>query len=756
MPFRFRQHIAYRQAQNTVLVAFLAGAILSVIQLGYDLHRERHQVEETISTMIGMVKESAARAAFDLRRDLADSVMNGLFLYEPIRKAQLYEENHLLAEKERTERPGRFRWLAELAFSRKQETEVIPLMSDEETPRHIGDLLVTVDSYLLAANFFRRMRIVIINDFIRNVVLSGALLSIFYASTTRPLIEIMRRLSSVEINHPGKALLPILISHRDDEFGELIRAINLLLTRLGESLTQYRETQQELERHKANLESEVAQRTRQLQQLVAELERAKIAAEAANHAKSMFLANMSHELRTPLNAILGFSQLMRRSGGLSAEDDEHLDIIRRSGEHLLAMINDVLDLSKIEAGRVSLHLANIDLFRLLHEIEDIFRLRIEEKRLTFTVSAPSDLPRFICTDEGRLRQILLNLLSNAVKFTERGHIAVRVTQTLDPEQETPHLLLFEVEDTGHGMTPEEVASLFDMFVQTKTGRDSLQGTGLGLAISRKFAELLGGGITVSSEFGAGSTFCVRLPLLEATAAAQESPMPPRRVIGLEPGQPRYKILVVDDKKINRLLLVKLLNSLDGLDVREAENGQEAVAIWDAWLPHLIWMDMRMPVMDGYEATRRIKQTVKGQATAIIALTASTFEHDRLAVLSSGCNDFVRKPFRESEIFDIMAKHLGMRFVCEHEPPAPEMAASANAAHCAPEAVAIIPSSLREALAQAITRVNMDDIASCIGRIREVAPACADTLAALVNNFEYQVILTMLTPEAESPDKSAAA
>jgi two-component system sensor histidine kinase/response regulator len=476
---------------------------------------------------------------------------------------------------------------------------------------------------------------------------------------------------------------------------------------------------------------------------------ARRAAEAANRAKSTFLANMSHELRTPLNAILGFSQLMTRDAGFTAEQRENLEIIGRSGEHLLTLISDVLEMSKIEAGRTSVVETVFDLHHLLDDMEDMFRLRAMDKGLELVCERAPGVPQYVRTDESKLRQVLINLLGNAVKFTHQGTVTLRVRYG-----EESGKLFFEVQDTGVGIAPEDLEKVFEPFVQAPSGLESPEGTGLGLPISRQFVHLLGGELTVTSVPGWGSTFKIDVRAeLAGPAEAKARPVA-RRVIGLEPDQPTYRLLVVEDREANRRLLVKLLSSLgpppQGFEVREAVNGQEAVEIWEEWEPHLIWMDMRMPVMDGHEATKAIKGTTKGQATVIVALTATAFEEDRRMSLSEGCDDFVRKPFRETEIFDRLAKHLGVRYLYQdteeasQAPPEiePVEVISALEKALTRQVLARLPAGWIDKLHRAAAQADGTLVLELVEQIREEHGPVANALTALVDRFRFDVVVAL--------------
>ena len=482
------------------------------------------------------------------------------------------------------------------------------------------------------------------------------------------------------------------------------------------------------------------------QQQAVQLQQTALAAEAANLAKSTFLANMSHELRTPLNAILGFSQLMQRSRNLNPEQQENIRIINRSGEHLLTLINQVLDLAKIEAGRITLNPTDFKLTSLRSELEEMFQLQAQEQQLQLIFNYSSDIPEYVNTDRVKLHQVLINLLSNAIKFTKEGSISIRISAVRKGENlELPianYQLHFEIEDTGSGIAPDELDRLFQAFVQTKTGETSQQGTGLGLAISQHFIKLMGGTITVRSKVDSGTTFAFDIPVTAVDAATIEPIQPPRRAIALEPNQPRYRILIVDDRSDNRQLLIELLAGFD-FELKEARNGAEAIEIWSSFEPHLIFMDMWMPAMDGHEATKRIKATVKGQATAIIAVSAASAEEMRTVTALDDSDDFIHKPFRDTEIFATLQKHLGVRYIYDEMESVTE---STQIKPLTPETLAALPAHWLAALEKATIECDLELILIQIELIRDRDSSLGNALAELANEFQFNQILALINPE----------
>ncbi|MEA5570717.1 CHASE2 domain-containing protein [Calothrix sp. UHCC 0171] len=621
---------------------------------------------------------------------------------------------------------------------------------------------------------------------------------------------------------------------------------------------------QALANYAQTLEMKVCARTQELVEKNLALEKAKQQAEAANIAKSTFLANISHELRTPLNAILGFSQLLSHEEDLTREQQQHIKIINRSGKHLLELINDVLSMSKIEAGRTVLVEKNFDLYALLDSLQQMLQLRAKNKGLEFRFELIGNVPQYIYSDESKLRQVLINLLNNAIKFTPQGSVILRVRlQKPDQNQEytndvrkltiihkstislqqpeslsyvnsqkpehqlfseqNHHLsltqnqqqlprksgigilpipedlsqdrsresevtnnnyhnnefpknwqnqdlsvantlneqcLIFEVADTGFGIAPEDLDAIFNPFIQTDVGRKSSEGTGLGLAISREFVKLLGGDIYVHSKINQGSIFTFNIKFSLAHIHELEYSLPKPRVIGVAKHQPNYRILIAEDVLENRLLITKIIEPL-GFEIQQATNGREVIEIWQNWHPHLIFMDIRMPELNGCQATKIIRELEKNirkqlksepeshhqLSTIIIALTASTFDEQKKNIFKAGCNNFLGKPFHEQQVYDIIAHYLKVNYEYKSEqnlqPKSNPHIEILETSQISPDLFSTMPPAWLEELHFAALSLNDELAVELINQIPESQVILIQTLTNLVDNFRFDLIVSCI-------------
>lgn len=713
-----RNRLYFRQAARVTAVALVLGLLFSGIQIAVDFRNERNSVDRTVSQVLESLSTPASQAAFSLSKYLAVGVVESLFKYQPIYSAAIYTETgESLAERSHPRAASDLEWLAD-RLTKGNGTYSLPLYA-EGLSKPVGRLEVRIDASQIAGNFLTRAGLTLLFGFLKNMALALAVSVVFYYTLSRPLSRLSQALAL-----GGSQRVPFTTrlnpaDYEDSEMGELLDAANHFMEHQILARTAALELQ--------NAELKTTEQA---------LQAAKQEAERANQAKGVFLANMSHEFRTPLNAILGYAQILQHDPDMSERQLAGLNTVQRSGEHLLMLVNDVLDLAKIEAGKLELYPSNVDLLAFMQVIADIIRVKAEEKSLLFCLESPSDLPHTIQVDEKRLRQVLLNMLGNAVKYTQRGQITMRVR--CQERAERQGTLRFEVQDSGVGMAKQELASIFHPFEQVGALHRRAGGTGLGLSISRQLVQLMGGEIQVASQPGEGSLFWFELLLpLQETQAAQ--PALEKPAIGYE--GPKRNVLVVDDVPENRIMLCDLLSRL-GFETIEARDGQEALAQAQAARPDLIISDATMPLMDGLEATRRMREIPALLDVPIIIVSASTSEHEHTASLDAGANAFLAKPIEQARLLQLMHDWLGLAWV--YEPPSGQGGLDSRVEN--EQALVAPPTEEMETLYQLAMVGNMRDLRRQAEHLAALNPQYrpfADKLDVLAKNYQSKAILALV-------------
>jgi PAS domain S-box-containing protein len=458
-------------------------------------------------------------------------------------------------------------------------------------------------------------------------------------------------------------------------------------------------------------------------------------AEEANRVKSVFFSNMSHEIRTPLNAINGFAQILRKDSSLTPKQTEQVKTILRSGEHLIGLINDILDISKIEAGRLTINESEFNLYELLDDIRMMFAMSAREKKLYFEFEIDNNIPKFLVSDEAKLRQILINLIGNAIKFTYTGGITLRVRLGQQVKEFVP--LNIEVSDTGNGISEEDKVHLFDPFWQSSTGQ-AVGGTGLGLPITKNIVDLMGGKITVETKLGSGSTFKFHILARPSNRVLEPVINKQHNVVGIENNNESFRILVVDDRFENRDLLRELLTPI-GFEILESENGLEAVESFESFKPHAILMDMRMSVMDGYEATRIIRSKENGNSVLIIGITASVFKDDLIKVKEAGADEVLNKPFRFEELFELLSLIPNLKFIYDLA----DINESAPINHVSlKETIKNLSDDVFNEMKTAIVQGNMVMLRKIANKLEHNNPEFTKEIISLARNYDYEKLLSL--------------
>jgi two-component system, sensor histidine kinase SagS len=762
----FQKRLSYRLTRDTVLIAMVLGLVLNIVQVTLDYFSARDSMEQEIRALIEISHSPASQIAYNIDIRLAEELLDGLLRHPATIDARIIDNNgQTMAAASQSSPDSRYRWISDLLFgdSRVFSQElVVPQLSDLS----LGSLTVTIDTYHYGLLFLQRAGYTVISGLLKSLVLTAALLFIFFFVLTRPMLNVIGALSRVKAETPEKVRLPVPENHREDEIGLMVGVINQHLETIDSSLAQLRMAESAMKNYSSQLEQEVEDRTREisekndaLQRGNRALVRAKEDAVRRARARANFLASMSHEIRTPLNGVLGMLGLALE-GDMEQAQRNRLEIALNAGQSLLGLLNDILDISKVEAGKLSLENIPFSLRNLVEECATLHAQQARRKNIDVVADIDCDLPESFLGDPTRTRQILNNLLSNAIKFTEQGFVRIHATRYNGNVR-------IDVVDTGIGMSKEGLHRIFSPFSQADSDTTRLYGgTGLGLTLCRQLVERMHGQILVDSEEHEGTHFTVNLPLPVHDEQESQPSMPAipglLQQVGVDIGMPRdyphrtpiehqlrawgiplreaapdgegilmiaanesdetaaqlasswsgtgiilvdrdgsahptkdrqilsmplrreqlyrtlcraagldtgdrariietpagvsrtLNLLLVEDNQVNQVVASSMLKKL-GHTVTLAENGKQALEALQQSERRfdIVLMDCQMPVMDGYEATRNIRENPEWQDLPVIAVTANVMQGDRDDCLESGMNDYITKPYNRADLKSII-------------------------------------------------------------------------------------------------------
>ena len=763
MDIKFTNRLSYKQARLTVLVGFILGTLLSLIQIGIDYASEDASINREMQALLQISHNPASRIAYNLDAELANELTLGLLKSPAITRARLIDNtDSVLSDVQRPREQSSYRMLSDFLFGQSRQFQD-RLMLDQMPSEYLGTLYLEVDTFAFGSRFLKRAEVTLLNGFVRSLVLTGILLALFYFMLTKPLVRVISALSNSNARAPNQNKLAFPPGHEQDEIGVLVKVANQQFVSMATEIQQRRNAENRLTDYLNELENIVSARTNELKssntrlsQSNEELEQARRRALDMAQARAAFLANMSHEIRTPLNGLLGMIALSLDSP-LNAEQRQQLSIAHDSGKVLVELLNDILDLSKFDAGQLELERIPFDLGALVEDTANLLSQNAAPS-VELTCLIDPQFPSSVLGDPTRVRQIVSNLLSNALKFTRFGRVDVRLGTY-------PGGVRLEVCDTGIGIPLEAQVRIFQPFTQAGAGiTRQYGGTGLGLALTRNLCEAMQGRLSISSEAGFGSQFSVELPLASHTPAIAPAPLRGKVVaissassglaellqsllprwgltysrhdsidslVDLEPdllvtdnldglfglrpslkapillvtaygnflpgeeaaqlaplqqqarplarnalyqtlqrilqgsddagpvaqagtqtSERRARILLVEDNPVNQLVAKGMLGKL-GCEVIVAGHGGEALEQLEQAAFDLVLMDCNMPVMDGYEASRRIRQSGRWPDLPIVALTANAMPEERERCRAAGMNDYLAKPFRREELLALI-------------------------------------------------------------------------------------------------------